>query len=350
MKKLTLLFTAFLFALPAHAADITLNSRCTLADAIIAANSDRAEGGCPAGRGADTITLSQDITLRDELPAITSEITIEGGGYTISGDNRYRIFYNDGGALTINDLTMTKGQVENKGGAIVNWKGTLAISGSRFIRNSANWGGAIDNDGELSISNSVFNGNSTDDGGGAISNAGELNIINSSFSGNSASWGGAIRNWRGLSITSSTFSDNWADEGGAVVNWGELSITNSTFSGNWAGLAGGAIANWIPGELSIINSIIVSNSENACVSNGLKQNIHNFIQDGSCNSAFSGDPKLGALVVPADGSPAYFPLLADSRAIDAADGDHCPVTDQIGTARPQGAGCDLGAIEYVAKS
>ena len=369
MKKLTLLFTAFLFALPAHAADITLSSRCTLADAIIAANSDRAEGGCPAGRGADTIALSQDITLRDELPAITSEITIEGNGYTVSGDNHYRIFYNDGGALTINNLTMTKGRVEGEmiinadrslknttanpfGGAIVNWKGTLAISGSRFSRNSANWGGAIDNGGELSITNSAFSGNSADDGGGAIfNNEGTLNIINSSFSGNLAGWGGAIRNGGRLSITSSTFSDNWAGEGGAVVNWGgELSITNSTFSGNWADLAGGAIANWIPGELSIINSIIVGNSENACTSSGLKRNIRNFIQDGSCLPAFKGDPKLGALVMPEDGSPAYFPLLAGSRAIDAADDDYCPATDQIGTARPQGAGCDLGAVEYVAKS
>ena len=368
MKKLTLLFTVFLLALPAHAADITLNSRCTLTDAIIAANSDRAEGGCPPGRGADTITLSQDVTLRDELPTITSEITIEGNGYTVSGDNRYRIFYNDGGALTINDLTMTKGRVEGEmiinadrslknttanliGGAIVNWKGTLVISGSRFIGNSANWGGAIDNGGELSITNSAFSGNSADDGGGAISNAGELNIINSSFSGNSAGWGGAIRNWGELSITNSAFSGNWAGEGGAVVNWGgELSITNSTFSGNWAGLAGGAIANWIPGELSIINSIIVSNSGNACTSSGLKRNIRNFIQDGSCSPAFSGDLKLGALVVPEDGSPAYFPLLAGSRAIDAAHDDHCPATDQISIPRPQGAGCDLGAVEYVAKS
>ena len=566
------LICAVLFALfsasAVYAADITLSSRCTLADAIIAANHDRAEGGCRAGRGADTITLSQDITLRAELPAITSAITIEGEGYTISGSNRYRIFYNDGGALTINGLTMTKGRAENKGelisnadgtlkateanpvgGAIVNWAGELSISESSFSGNSAEWGGAIYNagdgelsiinssfsrnsaerggaidnageldvtnsafqnnladrggaiynaeelsisdstfsdnsaeyggaigsaeelsisdstfsdnsavsggaiynweeldvtnstfsdnsasgaggaianggdgelsisdstfsdnsagksggaiynweeldvtnstfsrnsaegggaifneeelgisasafsgnsaegggaivnggDGELSISSSTFSDNSASEAGGAIANDkdGELSITNSTFSGNSADWGGAIYNWEELDVTSSTFSDNSAAEGGGAIfndKDGELSTINNTFSDNSAGKNGSAIYN--AGELSMINSIIAGRGGDTCYSEGrLKQNIRNFIQDGSCSPAFSGDPKLGRLVVPEDGSPAYFPLLAGSRAIDAADDDYCPATDQIGTTRPQGAGCDIGAID-----
>ena len=456
MRRSLLLFTSLLTVLllasPVYPADIRLSSRCTLADAIIAANNDRAEGDCPAGRGADTITLTQDITLRAELPAITSDITIEGEGYAISGDHRYRIFYNVGGALTIHDLTMTKGYVEGDliynaddtlkattaqpfGGAIVNWQGTLTISNgsfsgnsaevggaiynyegklsindSSFSDNSAEWGGgAIHNDGELSISDSNFSDNSADNSGGAIAHAGDgtLSIRDSSFNGNSAEYSGAIHNCEGtLSISDSVFSDNSAEEeggavlncedgvlsisnsafirnsagrsGGAVLNWedGELNIVSSSFSGNSAGRSGGAIYNWEGGLLnivsssfsgnsanrsggaiynweggilSIINSIIVGRGRDACrSSNGLKQNIGNFIQDGSCSPAFKGDPKLGALVMPEDGSPAYFPLLAGSRAIDAADDDYCAATDQIGAIRPQGAGCDIGAIEYAA--
>ena len=499
MKKSILLFTAiltaFLFALPVYAADIRLSSLCTLADAIIAANNDQVEGDCPAGRGADTITLSQDITLQAELPVITSAITIEGNGYTISGDSRYRIFYNDGGALIIKDLTMTKGRVEGEfitnadgtvkastanpiggaivnggngelsisdstfsdnsaeaggaiynwegtlsisnssfsgnsaasGGAIYNWEGTLSISSSTFSNNSAEysgaifngedkelsisdslaeylggaisneedeelsisdssfsnnsakWGGAIGNDGELSIVNSAFSHNSALLDGGAISNAGELSISSSTFSNNSADRSvGAISNAGELSIVSSTFSGNSAKEysgainnlgegelriinstfsgnsakehGGAINNWGrgELSISDSTFSGNSAD-KGGAISNLGEGELSISDSIIAGDGGNACFSDGgLKQNIGNFIQDDSCSPAFSGDPKLGELVEPEDGSPAYFPLLAGSPAIDAAGDGYCPETDQIGTVRPQGTGCDIGAIEYVA--
>ena len=412
--------------------------------------------------------------------------------HTISGDNRYRIFYNDGGALTIKDLTMTKGRVEgdfirNKdgtikvtsaqpiggviinlgelnitnssfshnsadklGGAIYNLKGELSITDSSFSGNSADRGGAIVNEGELSISSSAFSDNSADRGvGGAIGNGGELSIVNSSFShnsaalgggaihnrgllsisdssfshnsaavsgaienydgtlsivsssfsdnsakvhsgaitnggllsisdssfsGNSADRGGAINNGDELSITNSTFSGNSAEEGGAIDNWeaGELSITNSTFSGNSAEYGaeeGGAIANG--GELSITNSTFSGNSaegggaifngENgklrmrnsiiagrggACHSdNRPRLNISNFIEDGSCTPAFEGDPMLGELVEPEDGSPAYYPLLEGSPAIDAADDEYCPDTDMLGTARPQGAACDIGAYE-----
>ena len=260
MKKLTLLFTAFLLALPAHAADITLNSRCTLTDAIIAANSDQAEGGCPAGRGADTITLSQDITLGAALPAITSEITIEGGGYTISGDNRYRIFYNGGGALTIHNLTLIEGRVEGLpilnadatlkattaqpfGGAIRNWKGTLSITNSSFSGNSAAAGGAISNwkEGKLSISDSAFSDNSAD-------------VVRSGEWANLVTEGGAIFNMGELSIVSSTFSDNWAVSGRAIVNVGELSVSDSAFSDSLAGW-GSFIVNWGESKISIVNSM-----------------------------------------------------------------------------------------------
>ena len=281
MKKLTLLFTAFLtaflLALPVHAADITLNSRCALADAIIAANSDRAEGGCPAGRGADAITLNQDITLRAALPAITSEITIEGNGYTISGDNRYRIFYNDGGALTIHNLTLIEGRVEGLpilnadatlkattaqpfGGAIRNWKGTLSITNSSFSGNVAAAGGAISNwkEGKLSIRGSTFSDNWAGNGH-TYGNAEEISISDSASWAVVATVGGAILNMGELSIVSSTFSDNRAGEGIAITNWmGKLSISDSTFSDNrdWAF---SRLIRYGGGKLSIVNSMFSDN-------------------------------------------------------------------------------------------
>ena len=473
LPLIALVITIMLLLLPtAQAADIETSDTCTLADAIIAANNDRAEGDCPAGRGTDTITLSQDITLDGSLPKITSDITIEGNGFTISGNNRYRIFYNNGGALTIHDLTMTKGYVEGElilaadkrlrnaianpiGGAIVNWRGTLTISDSAFSDNLAEYyGGAIYNkvgelsisssvfsnnladayggviynrdgtlsisdstfrrnsadsrggvifnwgEGELSISDSVFSGNSAEVGGaiddyrgelisisdsvfsgnsadfgGAIDAGGELSIVNSTFSNNSAYEGGAIRNIDKLSISDSTFSNNsaiksggaidsidelsivnstfshnsassnrHASRGGAIGNEGELRIRSSTFSGNSADL-GGTITNGEDGKLRMTNSIIAGRGD-ACYSESrLRHNINNLIQDGSCSPDFEGDPMLGELVEPEDGSPAYYPLLAGSPAIDAADDEYCPDTDMLGTVRPQGAACDIGAYE-----
>ena len=44
------------------AATIYVTGACTLIDAITAANTDTATGGCPAGSGADTIVLTSGST------------------------------------------------------------------------------------------------------------------------------------------------------------------------------------------------------------------------------------------------------------------------------------------------
>ena len=119
---------------------------CTLYDRIIAANSNRAAGACPAGSTHDIITITEDIALRLPLPPITGTITIEGGGHSISGDGKFRVFTVNGGNLTLNDLTLKDGKTEDGGGAIhVRNGGWLTVNGSTFIGNSAGLsGGAID--------------------------------------------------------------------------------------------------------------------------------------------------------------------------------------------------------------
>ena len=99
---------------------ISVGGACTLTDAITAANEDNAVGGCPAGKGADTITLTGDSTLRSELPHIESEITMEGGGNAISGGGIYQIFFvEEGGSLTIRKSRLINGggnpEVQPKG-------------------------------------------------------------------------------------------------------------------------------------------------------------------------------------------------------------------------------------------
>ena len=78
-------------------------------DALVAANTDEAHGDCPAGNGADTIHLTGDVRLAGELPVIETVITIEGEGFTIFGNNRFRIFDVQFGRLEINELTLSNG-------------------------------------------------------------------------------------------------------------------------------------------------------------------------------------------------------------------------------------------------
>ena len=180
-------------------------------------------------------------------------------------------------------------------------------------------------------------------GGGLTSAFGFLTIEESSFIGNSALTGGAIySNDIRASIVNSTFSANRAANygGGIDVQGGNVTIVNSTLYGNGSGGL-----NRSSGTLKLRNSIIAGSSGADC-QGSLAENSSNYIEDGSCSPALSsadGSIELGALT----GSPAYHPLLDGSAAIDAADSTHCPATDQLGTARPAGEGCDIGAHEKV---
>jgi len=399
-------------ATPVYAADIVVDETCSLADAIAAANTDEAVGGCPAGAGADVITLSADIELEDLLPPFNSVITLEGSGYTISGSGQFQILRIETGELTLNAATLSYGYngwggaisnegavhifdsqfsgnfADAQGGAIYN-EGELYISNSSFQYNYAGYGGAIQTSGLAHIESATFINNVAEYGGGAIDSGvvdtsalhePELAIMNSAFRRNSAGWGGAILAEHALSISGSDFVGNAAEEGGALYSWGHIAadITNTTFADNEAEEDGGAIYDDgaarhgdvltlvhvtfatngalsgnnifldsdLPTDLNMYNSIIASEIGHNCIG-VLALNAGNLVSDASCGTAPNGDPLLGDLVEPEDGSPAYFPLLAGSPAIDAANSDFCPAADQIGTARPQGDGCDIGAIEFV---
>ena len=177
MRYFILTLVLFLFFAPALATDYTLDENCTLADAIRAANADEERGECPAGDGADTITLSADITLEGELPRVLSDITIDGADHTISGNEQFRIFYVDGGALTLQNIHLTAGLAHNEvsftfvdgvtgrsksGGAIIANRGSrLELVNSRFTDNVAEaYGGVLDSwDSEIVIADSEFSGN-----------------------------------------------------------------------------------------------------------------------------------------------------------------------------------------------
>ncbi len=242
-----LAFYAAVFVGGAQAADIEVGAECSLADAIIAANTDAAADGCPAGSGADTITLTGDITLGADLPDIESEITVNGHGFSINGAVDFRIFYVYESALSLNEVTLESGRADI-GAALVNDGGSVTISKSVIKDNAASdAAGAIYNseDAQLRIEDTDFIDNSVsiaEGWGGAIFNRkGKVHIERSSFSGNRAKAAAAFFSDGDVSILQSQFTANRAENSGGVfvMQGGEVWITNSQFTENesdWGGV------------------------------------------------------------------------------------------------------------------
>jgi len=330
---------------------------CPLADQITAANTDAPAGGCPAGNGHDVITLTSDISLSKKLPAISSNITIEGNGFSISGKTRFRIFTVNAGKLTIKHLTLSDANnLQGSGGAIfVRSNGAADVNDSTFINNIALWGGAIgiERGARLTVNNSHFVSNRAGEGGAinVSTVAARVTIANSSFVNNSAigssGVGGGVFVWQSsaVGISNSTFINNRAELGGAVASrYSTVTLTHVTILNDAA--KGNGIHNDANGAVKLRNSIVADYGPTASehCSGQLTQNINNLIEDGSCSPALTGDPMLEEAtdatrwLVPQPGSP----------AIGAADARYCLPEDQIGMPRPQGGGCDIGAIEWSA--
>lgn len=178
-----------------------------------------------------------------------------------------------------------------RGGAVLNLNGNLFLSGCEFTTNSVNGGaarrylglagagqgGAIQNEGSLTVNGGTFRGNvavagmdgsdGRDGQGGAMYNAGAATLADSMFVGNSTLAG---HSYRGGAVYS---GPDGFGQGGAIYNASNLVGQRLTLSGNqtvgapggvgvpgpYPGTAafGAAIYNW--GTLALTNSTVVSN-------------------------------------------------------------------------------------------
>lgn len=102
---IALVIGIFLFAAQtALAKDIHVRGDCELRDAIRAATYNTAIGGCVAGSGpGDIIILYENITKRRTLPEITTDITLEGRGRTLTFKDRIPFVVNEG-KLTLQNI------------------------------------------------------------------------------------------------------------------------------------------------------------------------------------------------------------------------------------------------------
>jgi hypothetical protein len=331
---------------------------------------------------------------------LTSNSANEGGAIGIGG-----------GTVTLTNCTVTgnfavTGTYTPEGGGIFNY-GALTITGSTISNNTVSStagasGGGIFNAnvgltsvGVLNVTNSTISGNSApQEGGGIFSESGTLTLTNSTVSGNSSYQGSGIENDGTGTVTGSTISANTGHgEGGGMFNNGTLTVTNSTISGNstsnGAGVANGGTAlsisfttisgntassngGGIVGAASVKNSIVANNGSGGncyvfppymgTVNPPIISGGYNLSDDATCTTYFNQTGDLNGVAaglysggLESNGGPTQtIALLSGSPAIDAIPASACTdwngnmvTTDQIGTTRPQGPACDIGAFEYI---
>lgn len=324
------------------------------------------------------LTISRDLTIegrgmggatiRPAEGAIQSIFTVQSGttvvldGLTITGGRAF------GGIYSAGNLTLRNSTVRDN---------TSGISGGGIKTESGS---------KTHIVNSTITGNEALATGGGIFANGDLTIVASSIHGNTiSSYGGGLGG--GIFADSLLVIENSTITGNGIVieqplgdtvslgagvflgTGGEGRITNSTIVGNFAegylGVSGGVHTG--AAELVLQGNILVGNIAKGtgapqpdCAGNIVSEG-HNLVGiqniELSNHCAFDtgagtdligitlDDLQIGDLadnggptptMLPADTSPAIG-YITDSTA--------CPAIDQRGVYRPDGAGCDAGAVE-----
>jgi beta-glucanase (GH16 family) len=327
------------------------------------------------GLAGAAITLASG-PIRISSKAVTIDATATPG-ITLLGTGSDRLLIVDADArATVRGLTFANGYGWQLAGAIL-VNGRLALD-HVVVRNSTvaatagDWwmgGGGIYVGGgaTLDLADSTVRDNTTyngiDGGGIYVFQNGTLHVARSTISGNvAANVGGGLRMLGSGTIENSTFSGNatGAWHGSALfVTDGVLGVQSSTITANAAPAGSAAVFvgtfTAASATLSLADTILGGNSDFGCFvapfgagSVTLSSGGHNVVTDATCNSVPSdqivGDVGVAALA--ANGGPtATHALLPGSPAVDNADAARCPATDQRGMARPEGAGCDVGAFE-----
>lgn len=266
-------------------------------------------------------------------------------------------------------------------GLVVVESSTIADNGKGALA-----GGGLFNSGVASVVDTVVVGHGlgTLADASAINNdRGTLTLLRSTIAHNSAIYAPAIRSSGTLFITNSTIVDNnsnWSP--GGIVSSGFTVIVGSTIAGNQSDVA---LAAGIAGNIEIKNSILVGNyvhgpfgeRESNCsvgtqslghnlvgISNdcpGLVEGINGDIVGVGLAAVLEIEAQPDCLGCPArpgianNGGPTpTAAVLPGSPALDLVPEDACTgldgkllATDQRGIARPQGAGCDAGAFEFI---
>jgi hypothetical protein len=342
--------------------------RATIIRSVITGNLANDDGGgVYARRGGiqvyDSVVSSNLVDGSGGALGSTGDILVVRShidGNTTDGDGG-AIYTDEDGDVTVIDSTVNGSTADGPGGAIF----TL--------------------DGDVTVIGSMLNGNRADDRGGAISGEADVTIINSTVARNAAvaHVGGGIWARGNLYVANSTVSNNYAEgQGGGMLAAGTLGLVNSTVANNIAPVAAnvgagerlesfGSIIG--PAKTDPLGGQVQPTDVNCQVSSAISYG-YNLVTDGSCGLSAPGDvvgapSDLGRLAANGGLGETLLPQPG-SAALDRIPPEHCRFApfgevlegeqhleglvanlmalvakDQRGVDRPQGGGCDIGAVE-----
>lgn len=216
------------------------------------------------------IKLDYDVIMDEEEKKIFPEgieiteddFTLNGNGHTIDAQKLTRIFKVNAQNVMIENITLQNGYSSENGGCIFN-TGKLILNNVTLQNNTTQSkkgilhaeiasGGAIHNEkGTVEISDSRLLDNTAQSEGGAISNwNGTLKIINSNLLKNktdkNSSHGGGISSYGRLTINNSIFEENFSEYGGAICyGYSDININDCKFIKNSSKKDGGALSGYI---------------------------------------------------------------------------------------------------------
>lgn len=282
-----------------------------------------------------------------------------------------------GAELTLYDVAVRDNRSDRQAGAIFNRGGCVrgdyvAITGNGRLDPDADtaqpWAGAVYSNGEgacLELDHSELADNEGLSAGAILIDDTHLVIQRSLIRNNRGIQTGTflfnLRNQVLLENVTITGNEGGTEtilnDGGSIVH-----IRNCTITGNSGSLTGGiADVHGGFGLITLSNTLLTGNHSESgdpdcqlgLTSNGgllIGQAVGSEPFDAGC-WVRSGPRDVYDLPLtlepPADHGGATLSMLPPAQAIDAGVAALCVKVDQRGAARPQGAGCDLGAVEFV---
>jgi predicted outer membrane repeat protein len=327
------------------------------------------------GGGVACVTVNGTAHLLSVFD-VAKNLDVQGpasGSFTLDGNGVFRIFhFASGVAARLERLSLTHTSSQGgDGGAILN-EGSLTVRVVFFSGNTASSsgnGGAIASSGPLVVDKCAFRANTAGGRGGGIATSGsaQASITASDFISNLAVGGAALylASSGTTALTNLTISDSFSSSSAAAVEaagTGPVTLESCTIASNVTEGSAGGIRAQSGATVSYRNTIVAGNGGSQFAGTGTLTSLgHNLSSDGTGNLVATGDlPSTDPLLAPFSTAPAgggiflgVRTLRLGSPAIDAGDPAQHPAVDERGSLRPALAGCggsalpDIGAFEAV---